>query len=80
MRIIISSTIFNDLCVRCPEDETWQGIEAAGTYDISIEQAKKIQADCDYQGNVTGDYIDPVSPGLTSAYRALYKQIKRAQL
>lgn len=79
LRIRISPTIFADLQVRCPdEDGAWRGINNPGIVYLSVQQAREIAGDCDYQGNVSGDYIDPVSPGLTRAYRALHSQIQSA--
>jgi hypothetical protein len=46
-------------------------------HEVSDQQAREIAGDCDYQGNISGDYIDPISPGVTRAYRALYAQIAK---
>lgn len=79
IKIRVSQAIMNDLAVRCPDEHgCWRGIDNAGTHEVSAQQAREIAGDCDYQGNVTGDYIDPVSPGVTRAYRALYSQIQKA--
>jgi len=79
--IRISKTIANDLEVRSPdEDGCWRGIDTPGVYWLTRQEALQIRADCEYQGNVGGNYIDPVSSGLTRAYRALYKQIGEALL
>jgi len=75
----ISSALFNDLCVRSPdEDGCWRGIDNPGTHRITEQQARQILGDCDYQGNITGDYIDSVGSGTTRAYRALHAQITKA--
>lgn len=78
MILRISQTIIDDLAVRCPdEDGAWKGIDEAGFHRLPRQQVAQIQGDADYQGNVTGNWIDPVSPGLTRAYRALYAQCER---
>jgi hypothetical protein len=78
MKIRISATIMDDLAVRCPdEDGCWRGIYRPGVHEVSDQQAREIAGDCDYQGNISGDYIDPISPGVTRAYRALYAQIAK---
>ncbi len=75
----ISQAIMNDLSVRCPdEDGCWRGIDEPGKHWITHQQAREILGDCEYQGNIGGDYIDPVSPGVTRAYRALHQQISKA--
>jgi hypothetical protein len=79
VRLTISQTIINDLDVRCPDaDGCWRGIEHAGVHTVSRQQAREIAGDCEYQGNIGGNYIDPVSGGLTRAYRALHAQIQEA--
>lgn len=79
LKLRISRAILDDLAVRCPdEDGCWKGIDTPGVHQVTVDQARQIAADCDYQGNVTGNWIDPVSPGVTRAYRALYAQIKNA--
>ena len=79
LHIRISHTIFNDLAVRCPdEDGCWRGIEGPVYHDITFQQAREILGDCEYQGNIGGNYIDPVSAGVTRAYRALHHQISNA--
>lgn len=79
IKIRISGAIMNELAVRCPdEDGAWKGIDNAGVHAVGLQQAKEIAGDCDYQGNITGNWIDPVSSGVTRAYRALYWQIQRA--
>lgn len=79
IKLRISRTIIDDLNVRSPDEEgCWRGIDEAGMHEVSEQQAREIKGDCDYQGNVTGNYIDPVSGGLTRAYRALYNQIEKA--
>ena len=75
----VSPAIMNDLTVRCPdEDGCWRGIDAAGMYWITHQQARELLGDCEYQGNIGRDNIDPVSPGVTPAYRALHRQISKA--
>jgi hypothetical protein len=77
MKVKITQRIIDDLWVRCPDEHgTWRGIDKPGTYNISDEQAQQIAEDCDYQGNITEDWIEPVCSGLTRAYRSLYYQIK----
>lgn len=79
IKLRISATIFGDLCVRCPDEAgAWRNVDGPGVIEVSEQQAREIKGDCDYQGNVTGDYIDPVSGGVTRAYRALYAQIQKA--
>lgn len=79
LRIRISAAVFNDLCVRSPdEDGCWRGIENAGVHCLTYQQAREILGDCEYQGNIGGDYIDPVSAGVTRAYRSLHAQISKA--
>lgn len=77
IKLRISQAIMDDLSVRCPdEDGCWKGIDHAGVHEVSESQARAIKGDCDYQGNITGDWIDSVGGGTTRAYRALYKQIE----
>lgn len=79
LQVKISRAVMNDLEVRCPdEDGCWRGIDNAGNHWISHQQARELLSDCAYQGNIGGDYIDPVSPGVTRAYRALHSQLSSA--
>ncbi len=75
----ISNAILNDLSVRCPdEDGCWRGIDYPGVHWLTHQQCREILGDCEYQGNIGGDYIDPISPGVTRAYRALHAKINKA--
>ena len=77
MKLRISNAVWNDLCVRAVEcGDLDAQITGPGTYEVSEASARLILEDCDFQGNVTGNYIDPASSGVTRAYRALYAQIK----
>lgn len=76
LRIRISKAITDDLAVRSPDDDgCWGGIDAPGAYRITRERARLILGDCEFQGNIGGDYIDSVGSGVTRAYRALHRQI-----
>jgi hypothetical protein len=78
IKIRITPALFADLRVRVPdEDGAWRGIEAPGIYHVTEQQARQIAGDCDYQGNITGDWIDTVGGGVTRAYRSLYANIQR---
>lgn len=77
VRVRISPRILADLEIRSPDDDgCWRGVHEPGIYWLSRQQAKEILGDCEFQGNVGGNYIDPVSPGLTRAYRALHNQLQ----
>lgn len=79
IRAVISYAVFADLQVRGMVDAgSWRSITGPGTYYMSPQQAREIADDCDYQGNITGNWIDPVSGGVTRAYRALYANITKA--
>jgi phage-related protein len=77
--IRISKTIIEELEVRCPDPDCgYEGMEKAGIYEIDADRCRKLLADCEYQGNIGADYIDPVNSGVTRAYRALHRQLLKA--
>lgn len=87
MKIRISNAIQLDWLCRAPEGMPYERLMYschAGNaliVEISDEERAEIIADCKHQGNIGGNYIDPVSAGLTRAYRALHKQAKaKAQI
>lgn len=78
MKVRITQTLIWEYETRSLNHAPYGRFEKAGTYEINETERQEMIADCEYQGNIGGDWIDPISSGVTKAYRSLHKQLTAA--